>query len=833
MIWILLSSQYVFALSSIELTTTTGTMTNQAPTFSTTTFTLTPLNTSFTIPVADGEYHYVGEYWDTSVTDENRSTVSLDHQLCDPVVVWSPTYDVDGTPQRTKRFRNLDTDSFEIQADQWLSWPFVWSTTIDWMVLEKWSHTLFDNTKIQAWSSSVSVVRANWACTNNYLWTIENFNPAFDATPWVLYAVTSDNDTRWTDAKVYNTSWWRTTEPSTSSMSITLEQSFNACAHDAETVDWIAFDETHLTKNWIIFDSIKSPDDVACCSATWYPLEYSSWFVAPPETIMVWQLWEDWGNGSFAVTHSNTATNAESYVSVDEDSSASRAHTSEPLGQIAISNNAWYFVNENILTHTLWWTDAGDFTLNNLTWSVASGVQLTLDTPPTCWNQTYTITVQSIDNHQCNPEASNVQTITINYLDTDADNNWVPDCEEICGDGDIDAGEECDDGDVENDDGCASDCTINDWFICDTWSPTLCEFLLDSDDRDSDTVIDPIITGLCEEAVSLNTWPIAYDEENFPHYISRLDDMTLSDVIYSSSWDIQPLLDYATFPNACSSPGNFPWWDSRPTNVTDKNAMRLTWFLNVPWTPWIPVEWTIWAHVNDWLRLTVWDNQLFEYSWNTESPGWNWKQYHRVTFPEPWVYPIEILWMTNWLCTIDPMEILRAPGHVSWYQDLDCYWLSQTHSCPGWATSLDFNLIGGDMLLPAASCQPCGNWVIDAWEECDDWNSLVHDGCDASCEIEYCRDDAPLNDTSKNFVITSLTPTVIAGTSNQPNSKVAFCFEDTTWSRDIFTTTTDSTWWFTYSPNIAPYAPSWINIWIMLHNESGLDIDHHALVIMK
>jgi len=107
------------------------------------------------------------------------------------------------------------------------------------------------------------------------------------------------------------------------------------------------------------------------------------------------------------------------------------------------------------------------------------------------------------------------------------------------------------------------------------------------------------------------------------------------------------------------------------------------------------------------------------------------------------------------------------------------------------------------------------------------------DGCSDQCEIEYCRDDAPLNDTSKNFVVTDLDASIIAWTSNQANSKVAICYEDTTWTRDVFFTMTDNTWSFTYTPTLAPYAPDRVNVGIMLHDENNLDIDHHALMITK
>ena len=56
----------------------------------------------------------------------------------------------------------------------------------------------------------------------------------------------------------------------------------------------------------------------------------------------------------------------------------------------------------------------------------------------------------------------------------------------------------------------------------------------------------------------------------------------------------------------------------------------------------------------------------------------------------------------------------------------------------------------------------CGDSIVNGIEECDDGNTASKDGCSSSCENEYCRDDAPLYDTSKNLVITDLTPTMIA-----------------------------------------------------------------------
>jgi hypothetical protein len=55
-----------------------------------------------------------------------------------------------------------------------------------------------------------------------------------------------------------------------------------------------------------------------------------------------------------------------------------------------------------------------------------------LDTPPVCGDETYTITLQSSDDHHCNPETSAVTTITIHYVFPDTDGDGVEDCQDNC-----------------------------------------------------------------------------------------------------------------------------------------------------------------------------------------------------------------------------------------------------------------------------------------------------------------------------------------------------------------------------------------------------------------
>lgn len=807
--------QHVFALSNIELTSTTWPFTNQSPTFPTTTFTLPAWTTTFTIPINDSPWHYVWEYGDTSVTNEAWSTVDLDHELCDPVVVWSPTYDVAWSLQRTKRFKNLDQDSFEAKVS-YNNGTLSTNTDIDWIVLESWSHTLTDGTKIQAWSSAgVSAVQNATPNTDVYLWNIINFSPGFSWNPGVLHAVTSENDATWIDSKSYGTSWWRWSEPSTTQMSLTLTRSFASTTHDPEDIDWIAFDATHLTTNSIIFDSLKSADNIACCVAgTGYPVPYTSAFPNPPQTHVVAQLWEDGWNGWFAVTHSNAATTAQSYVSIDEDGPwADRAHTDEPVGQIAISNNAWYFVTKNILTHTIWWTDAWAFTVLNSTGYVANGIQLELDNPPSCGNQTYTITVQSSDNHHCDAQTSSATTITINYVFTDTDSDGVVDCEDVCDTHawgtptwwPSDLWDTCNKTSTANI--CWETTTTNGNIICDGSCDAATPVIPTPTDADNDTYpdcqdcndsnasINPWATETCNWVDMDCDWTV---DEWCNRYCDDDDnDWYITSFIYS-------MTTTAWYEKLCSAVPNSNWWgcswstiwvwytwpscwvectpsDGRTQNDADSDVFTY------PWAPElcdIVLTWSSWY--------------MFDHAWDQDCSSWSFNTLDDTDSDTD-----------NIPACADncPATSNTDQADSNWYQD----------GVGAWDVCEIF----------------CWNGLLDDDEECDDGNITEWDGCSSTCELEYCRDDAPLHDTTKNFVLTDVTPTNIAWTSAQPLSKIALCFEDTGWSRDIFYTTTDSTWAFTYTPDLTPYSSSWVSVGVMLHNENNLDIDHHALVMMK
>ena len=354
----------------------------------------------------------------------------------------------------------------------------------------------------------------------------------------------------------------------------------------------------------------------------------------------------------------------------------------------------------------------------------------------------------------------------------------VADSYSCCGDGAITQWfEYCDDSNVIWWDGCSDSCEIEDSFTC-IWEPSTC------------------------------TWFCGVGE------------------VYASHDDYIYWLSYTHI--GVSSPNNALWVQNNNVAIIDGRQWNE---ITIEMSDTVAAGKKITTHMymfNNWSNQYENDVRVY-YS----SDGWS-------TF----VYLDRIIWTTTLsgysvMLPVDTTHIKYIPTAIGTYSSimyLDAV-TADDYSCCGdsiqhateqcdqwWETSTCTNVC----TLPV-----CWDWIINGLEECDDSNDIAWDGCSDTCEVEYCRDDAPITDTSKNLAITSLSPSAISWTSSQPNSKVAICLEDTTGTRDIVYISTDASGGFSYIPNLWPYAGDRINVWVMLHDENGIDIDHHALILQK
>lgn len=196
-------------------------------------------------------------------------------------------------------------------------------------------------------------------------------------------------------------------------------------------------------------------------------------------------------------------------------------------------------------------------------------------------------------------------------------------------------------------------------------------------------------------------------------------------------------LDLSRQSAVCVSPGDFPGGADWPILPSGKaGAARIQGFLNVAGQAGAPVTWTVFVAGNDAVRVAIGGEPTpqFELSWASK----NWKKSAFVTFPEPGVYAIEILWDTNYDCELSPLEISAAPSEIAGFDGASCAATPAGGSHLGedcanaFQPSAAFALLGGDVLLPS----------IDGESACF--------GC---CATSDCGGSKPICDLATNTCV--------------------------------------------------------------------------------
>lgn len=380
-----------------------------------------------TISAIDNAYNVVWEFGKTTLS-WNSWTDIWHYEMCSPAVTISHRWNVNWEIQRAPRVRNKTWTWFQVKVDNYNSSIWTLNTNIDYVVFNSGNHD-FSWLQIQAGSSSVSTVACN---TSNNPWTATNvmFSPSFSSPPSVLHTISTENDSTWVVSWVNGNDGTRQSEPTTSSMGMILQRSFNSCTHSSEDVDYIAFEPWHYnTIMWFEVDAVRSTDSISSVSTTWNPINFFSSFASAPWVALVSQLWEDGWNGWYGQIHIGWWVQSSLlYATVDEDGPwADRNHTTEVFSSVAFSSDSWQFVEDNIISYFVsWWNDTTDFSIDPVTWEL-SFVSWKDPSNPTDsnWDGIYEVTVSACDSHcntQCSYQSFNVSigdntapTIEINY----------------------------------------------------------------------------------------------------------------------------------------------------------------------------------------------------------------------------------------------------------------------------------------------------------------------------------------------------------------------------------------------------------------------------------
>lgn len=135
------------------------------------------------------------------------------------------------------------------------------------------------------------------------------------------------------------------------------------------------------------------------------------------------------------------------------------------------------------------------------------------------------------------------------------------------------------------------------------------------------------------------------------------------------------------------------------------------------------------------------------------------------------------------------------------------------------------------------SCDDASCWDSFVWagnEECDDGNADPNDDCSNICETNYCWDDAPITNPDPWFTVVTSDAWLVDGMTSYPNTKMSICYMENDWTKHVYHDTTDATWAYSFtSPDWWVYQNTRVNVWVMLHDASDDDIDHHSVMMWK
>jgi len=232
--------------------------------------------------------------------------VSFGESLEDPVVVPGPAQ-FNGTNPTTVRGRNVTSDGFELQIDEW-AYLDDWHTeeSVPWVALEAGTHTI-DGQTVEAGTAEVGSDFTNVSLSGEY-----------SNTPVVITACMSRSDSQPVTT--------RQRPPSGGSFDVRLQTEEAAGSASTETVHYIAADPTE-SGPLVAWRRGQVTDD-------WSTISYDG-FDSPPVVVASQQTFN--GNNTATLRYRNrTADSIDMFVEEEQSKDDETYHIEEVVGWVAV-----------------------------------------------------------------------------------------------------------------------------------------------------------------------------------------------------------------------------------------------------------------------------------------------------------------------------------------------------------------------------------------------------------------------------------------------------------------------------------------------------------------
>lgn len=283
-----------------------------------TTFSAPALKLAFEQPA---DIPFIGEVG-VSSTGNEWTTVTLNNNYIDPVVIMGPSsfYDED---KSTVRVRNVTTNSFEWQMDEWeYQDQLHGEEVVHYMVVESGEHILPNGTRVLAGNKPV-----------DRKWSLIDFQNDFESTPTVFAQCASINEAQAVTTRIRNSE--------AGSFEVKLQEEENGGTLDGqrghifETVSWVAIEEGEAPGVGVEkFESSRTPNVVR--HEMWYDIQFIQSYDSAERAVFAGMQTQDGGDPAVLRYNRDSSFNSftNSGIEVFLEEELSRTTENGGLGEI-------------------------------------------------------------------------------------------------------------------------------------------------------------------------------------------------------------------------------------------------------------------------------------------------------------------------------------------------------------------------------------------------------------------------------------------------------------------------------------------------------------------
>jgi nitrite reductase/ring-hydroxylating ferredoxin subunit len=238
-------------------------------------------------------------------------TVTLSQTYTNPVIVLS-LLSYNGAQPTTLRVRNLASDRFQFQLDEW---DYIdgghTAETVAYLVVEAGTHTLEDGRRLEAGFTNAGTSPQS-----------VSFAGGFTGAPVVLSQVVTTNDAR---AVVT-----RQPQVSASGFSVYVQGEEANTAHGSETVAWVALGGGVGATGSLFYEAGMTADAV---TESWYGVDFGQSYGGSPVVLGSMQR-DDGDNPAGLRFQSLSSGGVEVKVEEEQSGDVEVVHTTEPVGYV-------------------------------------------------------------------------------------------------------------------------------------------------------------------------------------------------------------------------------------------------------------------------------------------------------------------------------------------------------------------------------------------------------------------------------------------------------------------------------------------------------------------